>query len=161
MPPEIALPEYTDRLAVDMNMTENQDVYMPHFAAAGISDPVCLLGYDQTVYLGTLDLSLYSEVRISYSCDGSDVTAKAFAAASSPDIGLKSEASSFGEETYSNYEGAIAYTDMVFSEHGWNGDGVRTAVIDLTGISYAGDVWAAVHNPQGTQICIHSVHFMY
>ena len=148
-------------VVIDTNMEENQSVYMENFAAAGIDYPVCLLGYGNTVYLGNLDLSQYSEVRISYSCDGSQVTADAFAASSSLSIGIKSDNSSFGEETTDNYDGAIAYTDMVFSQHGWNGSGVRTAVIDLSDISYSGDVWAAVHNPQGTQICIHSIHFMY
>ncbi|MBO5758171.1 MAG: TIR domain-containing protein [Clostridia bacterium] len=161
LPPEVTPPEYTDRFVVDMNVAENQEVYMPHFAAAGIFNPVCLLGYGNTVYLGNLDLSNYSKVLIYYSCDGSQITADAFAAASSLDIGLKSENSSFGEETFNNYDGALAYTQMVFSSNAWAGEGVRVAEIDLSDITYAGDVWAAVHNPQSTQICIHGVEFMY
>ncbi|MBQ7379276.1 MAG: leucine-rich repeat protein [Clostridia bacterium] len=154
------VPDGSGSYVVDMNKPANANVYKPSFPEAWISNPVCLLGYGNTVYLGNLDLSNYSKVLIAYSCDGTKVTADAFAAASSLDIGLKSSNSSFGQETDSNYEDAIAYTDMVFSEAGWHGAGVRTAEIDLSEITYSGNLWAAVHNPQGTLICIHSITFI-
>lgn len=153
--------EEPDKYTVDFNLPENEKVYMKEFGLAGIYSPVCLLGYSDTVYLGELDLSIFSSAIISYSCDGSPSTEEAFASSSSLDIGLKSENSSFGQETETNYDGAIAYTDMVFSEDAWSGAGVRKAVVDLSEISYNGDVWVAVHNPQGTQICIHSVQLVY
>lgn len=73
--------------------------YKADFAAAGYHAPLQLLGYDVTIDLGTIDLSLYSAVKITYGCDGSPATAENFANASSLAIGLKSEGTSYGQAT--------------------------------------------------------------
>ncbi|MBQ1232680.1 MAG: leucine-rich repeat protein [Clostridia bacterium] len=155
------VPDGSDSYVVDMDKLQNKNNYMSSYEAAGIYYPVCLLGYGNTVYVGNLDLSNYSKVIIRYSCDGTQVTADAFTSASCLAIGLKSERTSFGKETEDNFNGALAYGDMVFSPYGWSGPGVRTVEVDLADVTYNGHVWVAVHNPAGTQIAIHSVEFIY
>ena len=129
------------------------------FAAAGYNAPLQLLGYAMAIDLGNIDLSKYSAVKITYGCDGGPVTEANFANASSLAIGLKSEASSYGQVTTDNFDGDIAHTDMVFSSNGWAG-GARDAVVDLTNVDYNGNVWVAVHNPAGTEIAISAIEFI-
>ncbi len=150
-----------DTLTIDMNKEENAAFYMSDFAAAGISVPVSLLGYAQSVYVGNLNVAEFSKVYITYSCDGGDGTKAAFESASSLAIGLKNQNTSYGQETTDNFEGDLAHTDMVFSAAGWSGEGFRVAEVDLSAVDYNGDVWVAVHNPAGTQICISGIVFVY
>ncbi len=126
---------------------------------AGISGAFFKLGYGSTIALGEVDLSKYSSVKISYCCDGSDVTKQNFEDASSLAIGLKNEASSYGQVTDDNFTGDIAHTDMVFSSNGW-GSGIRDAVVDLSTVDYNGNVWVTVHNPAGTEIAITGIEFI-
>lgn len=133
--------------------------YKADFAAAGYHAPLQLLGYDVTIDLGTIDLSLYSAVKITYGCDGSPATAENFANASSLAIGLKSEGTSYGQATDDNFNGDIAHTDMVFSSNGW-ATGAREAVVDLSEVDYNGNVWVAVHNPLGGEIAISAIEFV-
>lgn len=94
-----------------------------------------------------------------YGFDGSEVTKNNFDAAGGHEIGLKSVATSYGVAgDPSNMEGEIAHTDMEFSDQGWAG-GQRAAVIDLSTITYNGQVYLFLHSPQGTQIAITSIIF--
>ena len=132
---------------------------MAEYPAAGYTSPIQILGYYVTINLGQVDLSKYSAVKITYGCDGSPNTEAEFAASSSLAIGLKSEDSSYGQETTDNFSGDIAHTQMVFSSISWAG-GAREAVVDLSNIDYNGNVWIAVHNPGGTQIAISAIEFI-
>jgi hypothetical protein len=152
MPPK---PSYH---TVDMATLAGQPGYADVWAEARIPTPHVKLGYNCVVALGRLDLSLYSSVRITYCCDGSETTANAFADASSLAIGLKSQASTYGQVTEDNFSGDLAHTDMVFWDQGWYA-GARDAVIDLTDVRYEGDVWVAVHSPASTEIAILGIEF--
>ena len=129
------------------------------WAAAGYDCPVSLFEYNGGINLGELDLSKYTKVTIMYGFDGSEVTKNNFDAAGGHEIGLKSVATSYGVAgDPSNMEGEIAHTDMEFSDQGWAG-GQRAAVIDLSTITYNGQVYLFLHSPQGTQIAITSIIF--
>lgn len=127
------------------------------FEAAGYTGNIARLGYGAYINIGEIDLSKYSKVTIMYGCDGSSVTESAFADSSSLAIGLKSTASSYGQETDDDFNGDIAHTDMVLGAD-WAA-GQRAAVIDLSEIDYNGVVYVTVHNPRGTEIVITSVVF--
>ena len=116
------------------------------------------LEYNFNVYLGSVDLSKYSRVEITYCCDGSEITAQRFKDSSSLAIGLKSENSSYGYDRTDNFDGDIAHTDMVFVDKSW-APGARTAVVDLSEITYNGEVWMAIHNPGGTFVAIMDIRF--
>ncbi len=146
-------------LTIDLTALSNKTGYAATWDAAGYTVPHYKLGYNGVIELGAIDLSKYSAVKISYGCDGSQVTADNFAAASSLAIGLKSEASSYGQATDDNFTGDIAHTDMEFVAVGWAG-GQREAVVDLTGVDYNGNVWVTVHNPAGTEIVIDGIVFI-
>ena len=146
-------------LTLDMATFEGQAGYMANFEAAGYTAPCYKYGYGTVLDLGEMDLSKFSAVKITYGCDGGEGTAAAFESASSLVIGLKSAASTFGQETEDNFDDAIAYTDMVFSTSGWAG-GSREAVVDLSDIDYNGNVWVALHNPAGTEIVVSAIVFV-
>ena len=143
---------------VVMSTLSSQAGYMSSFVDAGYTSPVIVLGYDSPIYLGHINLANYSKVRIQYGCDGSDVTKQAFNASASLAIGLKKEASSYGHGGTNNYSGDIVRGRMTFSSENW-AYGARWVEIDLTKVKYSGDVWLAVHNPEGTQIAISSIIF--
>ena len=156
---EIPGPEWNkETLVIDMG-TLGGPSYMTDFMPAGYYAPLQLLGYGVAIDLGQMDLSQFSAVKITYGCDGGPGTETNFANASSLAIGLKSENSSYGQETDDNFNGDIAHTDMVFSDIGWAA-GAREAVVDLTNVNYNGNVWVAVHNPQATQIAISAIVFV-
>ncbi|MBO4870316.1 MAG: hypothetical protein J5585_11470, partial [Clostridia bacterium] len=144
--------------SVDFSTMKDQKAYSEEGAPAGIYDPYIYLQIGYTAYLGKVDLSKLSRVEIVYCCDGSDITRQRFESSSSLAIGLKSEDSTYGVDRTDNFEGDIAHTDMVFSERMW-ATGARTAVIDLTGVTYSGDVWLSLHNPAGTFIGILKINF--
>ena len=148
----------TEALVIDMG-TLGGPSYMTDFMPAGYYAPLQLLGYGVAIDLGQMDLSQFSAVKITYGCDGGPGTETNFANASSLAIGLKSENSSYGQETDDNFNGDIAHTDMVFSDIGWAA-GAREAVVDLTNVNYNGNVWVAVHNPAGTEIAISAIVFV-
>ena len=152
---------YVDLYEVDMNTEANAAIYDGDgFPEAGLPDATfCKLGYNNVVALGAMDLSQFVAVRITYSCDGSDLTAGRFENSSSLAIGLKSQGTSYGQETTDNFDGNLACTDMEFSNGSWTA--IRTAVVDLSEVFYNGDVWVAIHNPEGTEVLIHSVTFVY
>ena len=158
--PGVGEPEapVVENLVIDM-ATLGGTGYRAEFGAAGYNAPLQLLGYAVTIDLGNIDLSKYSAVKITYGCDGGPGTEANFAAASSLAIGLKSQNTSYGQETADNFDGDIAHTDMVFSSTGWAG-GARDAVVDLTNVDYNGNVWVAVHNPAGTEIAISAIEFI-
>ena len=152
---------YEDLYEVDMNTEANAAIYDGDgFPEAGLPNATfCKLGYNNVIALGTMDLSQFIQVRITYSCDGSDLTAGRFENSSSLAIGLKSQGTSYGQETTDNFDGNLACTDMVFSSGSWTD--IRTAVVDLSEVFYNGDVWVAIHNPEGTEVLIHSITFVY
>ena len=160
VPEEPEQPEIPEEgnYVVDMS-TLSGTGYRAEFGAAGYASPLQLLGYGVAIDLGSMDLSKYSSVKITYGCDGGPGTEANFAAASSLAIGLKSENSSYGQATDDNFSGDIAHTDMVFSSTGWAW-GAREAVVDLSGVDYNGNVWVAVHNPAGTEIAISAIEFI-
>ncbi len=92
-----------------------------------------------------------------YGSDGSDGTKANYEKASSLAIGLKSTASSYGQDADDNFDGDIAHTNMEFGA-GWAA-GQRAAVVDLSNVDYSGVVYVTVHNPAGTQIAITSILF--
>ena len=143
---------------VDFDTMKNQKAYSTEGAPAGIYDPYIYLQIGYTAYLGKVDLSEYSRAEIVYCCDGSDITRQRFESSSSLAIGFKSEDSTYGVDKTDNFDGDIAHTDMVFSDKMW-ATGARTAVIDLSGVDYNGDVWLALHNPAGTFIGILEIKF--
>ena len=143
---------------VDFSKMKDQKAYSEEGAPAGIYDPYIYLQIGYTAYLGNVDLSEYSRVEIVYCCDGSDITRQRFEASSSLAIGLKSENSTYGVDKTDNFNGDIAHTDMVFSDRMW-ATGKRTATVDLSDVTYRGDVWLALHNPAGTFIGILEIRF--
>ena len=143
---------------VDMSTMKGQKGYNESSNALGIYSPYMFLEYNFNVYLGSVDLSKYSRVEITYCCDGSDITKDQFASSSSLAIGLKSENSSYGYDRTDNFDGDIAHTDMVFVDRSW-APGARTAVVDLSEITYNGEVWMAIHNPGGTFVAIMDIRF--
>ena len=153
-----SLPAATQYHTVNMSGMAGQVGFADKWPEAKIPTAHVKLGYGNVIDLGMMDLSLYTSVRITYCCDGSDTTRNAFAASSSLSIGLKMEASSYGQDIVDNLSGDIIHTDMVFSEDGWYA-GARDAVIDLSDIRYKGNVWLSVHNPAGTEIVILGVEF--
>ena len=146
--------------AVDFSTLAGQDGYQPNFVAAGYMGPILSMEYDKVISLGTLDLSKYSMIRIEYGCDGSPLTEERFAALTNgATIGLKNEATSYGKVNEYNMEGDIAHTEMTFSSSSWAG-GARWAEIDLTNVNYNGEVWFAIHNPEGTGIAVSAIQFV-
>ena len=143
---------------VDMSTMKGQKGYNESSNALGIYSPYMFLEYNFNVYLGSVDLSKYSRVEITYCCDGSEITAQRFKESSSLAIGLKSENSSYGYDRTDNFDGDIAHTDMVFVDKSW-APGARTAVVDLSEITYNGEVWMAIHNPGGTFVAIMDIRF--
>ena len=143
---------------VDMSTMKGQKGYNESSNALGIYSPYMFLEYNFNVYLGSVDLSKYSRVEITYCCDGSEITAQRFKESSSLAIGLKSENSSYGYDRTDNFNGDIAHTDMVFVDKSW-APGARTAVVDLSEITYNGEVWMAIHNPGGTFVAIMDIRF--
>jgi hypothetical protein len=127
----------------------------------GYTTPLIKLSYDQAIALGYMDLSGYAKVRIQYGCDGNPdkAGAKFSALGGNVPIGLKSTATSYGHAGNYVMTGDIAHTDMTFSTNAWAA-GARWAEIDLSGINYAGDVYVAVHNPEGTIIAISAIEFI-
>ena len=123
--------------------------------------PIVLLNYNDVIDLGYMDLSGYAKVRIQYGCDGnSDITGPRFAALNgNVPIGLKSTATSYGKSGDYVMGGDIAHTDMTFSTKAW-GTGARWAEIDLSGVTYAGNVYVALHNPEGTMVAISGIQFI-
>ena len=150
--------EVNNNVVIEFDSTMGSS-YMASFTDAGYHFPIFNLGYGNTIYIGSHDLSKYSAVIIEYGCDGGPGTQANFEKASSLAIGLKSTDSSFGQVNDDNFDNAIAYTQMVFSSTGWAA-GARDAVVDLTDVDYNGDVWVAVHNPEGTTIAISSVQLV-
>ncbi len=156
--PDEPVVEYYENLVIDM-ATLGGTGFRTDFVPAGYNAPLQLLGYAVTIDLGNIDLSKYSAVKITYGCDGGAGTEANFADASSLAIGLKSQNTSYGQETTDNFDGDIAHTDMVFSSDGW-ASGAREAVVDLTNVDYSGNVWVAVHNPKSTEIAISAIEFI-
>ena len=149
-------------LKVDLSTLSAQvgSGYMADFAAAGYNQPIFLLGYGQYIDLGKMDLTGYNTVRIQYGCDGGDGTKGNFAALNgNAPIGLKSTASSYGQAGDYNMDGDIAHGDMVFSSNGW-ASGARWVEIDVSDITYNGNVYVTMHNPTGTQIAITAIEFI-
>ncbi len=145
---------------VDISTLADQGGYKANFAAAGYTKPLFQLGYGNNIYLGEMDLSKYSSVRIQYGCDGGAGTEANFAALNGDTpIGLKSTNDYYGNSGEYNMEGDIAHADMVFSSNGW-ASGARWIEIDLTGVDYNGEVYVAVHNPKGTGIAISAIEFI-
>ncbi len=132
--------------------------YMANWPAAGIMKPLFNLGYGHYIALGNVDLSAYKAVKITYSFDGSAPTKTNFESASSHAIGLKSEASSYGQVTDDNFNGDIIHGDMVFDAGGWTA--FRVVELDLSDINYNGSVYATMHNPAGTTIAISNIEFI-
>ena len=132
--------------------------YNAAWGDAGYHAPIISLGYNVSIPLGHINLANYSKVRIQYGCDGSDDTRNAFSASASLAIGLKREGSSYGQAGDNNFNGDIAHGNMTFSSESW-ASGARWVEIDLSRVTYAGDVWVAVHNPVGTMIAISAILF--
>ena len=149
---------YVNSYSVDMNRPENQDFYKESWPDAGIEDDLCVLAYNQAIYCGNIDLSQWSYAEIEYTSDASDITKEAYEKSSSLAIGFKDQASSYGWANDVNFDGDLAHSEMVFSENGW-GAGIRCAQIDLGSVTYTGDVWMALHSPEGTIIAITSITF--
>ena len=130
------------------------------FPEAGYTGKIVLLEHAGIINLGNIDLSKYAKVIIMYGFDGSAGTKASFEAAGGHEIGLKSKSSTYGiGADASDLDGNIAYTNMTFSDKGWNA-GQRAAVIDLTDINYSGEIFMAVHSPAGVQIAISSIIFV-
>ncbi len=148
------LPAWT----ADISAMSDQRGYVKESHPQGIYEPFMYLEFGFNVYLGSADLSKYSRVEIDYCCDGSDVTRQRFESSSSLAIGLKSEDSTYGVDKTDNFDGDIAHTDMVFSDRMW-ATGKRTATVDLSDVTYNGDVWVALHHPPGTFIAVLGIRF--
>ena len=67
--------------------------------------------------------------------------------------------SSYGQGTTDDFSGDIAHADMVFSNVGYFA-GARDAVVDLSDVTYNGNVWVALHNPANTMIVITGIEFI-
>lgn len=149
---------YVNSYRVVMNRAENQDIYMQNWPVAGFVSELCLVEYEQPIYCGNIDLSRWSYAEIEYTTEGSDIIKERFEAASSLAIGFKDQASSYGWANDDNYAGDIAHSEMVFSSQSW-ASGLRCARIDLSNVTYNGEVWATLHSPEGTPIAITSIIF--
>lgn len=147
-----------ENLTVDLTDFEGQDGYAEAWGTV-VPVPHVKMNHGVTIYLGQVDLSQYSAVRITYCCDGSEFTEAEFEASSSLAIGLKRVDSSYGQGTTDDFSGDIAHTDMVFSNVGYFA-GARDAVVDLSDVTYNGNVWVALHNPANTMIVITGIEFI-
>ena len=155
-----ALPEQYDVISIDLSQLSDQSAYQSDFVAAGYYSPIFMLGYNDYIDLGYMDLSRYSMVYIEYGCDGGSGTADRFAALNgNVPIGLKSTPDTYGQEGHYNMDGDLAHDQMFFNPSGW-ASGARWVSIDLTDVDYAGNVYVALHNPQGTGIAISAIEFM-
>jgi len=144
---------------VNMASLSSNHGYKATWSDAGYSEPVIVLGYNVPISLGHINLANYSKVRIQYGCDGGAGTQAFFNKLNgNAPIGLKSNGSSYGHAGSYVMDGDIAHADMTFSIAGW-ASGARWVEIDLSGVTYAGDVWVAVHNPEGTEIAISAIVF--
>ena len=134
---------------------------MDSFEAAGYYTHVHKLGYGVTVDLGVVDLSKYDYVKIGYGFDAGEGTKANFEAlGGNAYIGLKSENSSYGQAGDFNLNGDIIHTTMQFPKSGW-GFGAQAAFIDLSEVTYNGNVFVAIHNPLGTEVAISYIEFGY
>lgn len=151
-------PSGGENWTVDLTDFEGYDGYAESWGTI-VPVPHFKMNNGVTINLGQVDLSKYSAVRITYCCDGSEFTEAEFAASSSLAIGLKRVDSSYGHGTTDDFSGDIAHTDMVFSNVGYFA-GARDAVVDLSDVTYTGNVWVALHNPANTMIVITGIEFI-
>ena len=147
-----------ENLTVDLRNLESQTGYAESWGTT-VPVPHFKMNNGVTIHLGQMDLSKYTAVRITYCCDGSVFTQAEFEASSSLAIGLKRVDSSYGQGTEDDFSGDIAHTDMVFSSTGYH-KGARDAVVDLSDVTYNGNVWVALHNPANTMIVITGIEFI-
>ncbi len=156
--PETTVPAPAEDFSVNISALAGGQA---NWTEAFYETPVVLLNYNDVINLGYMDLSGYAKVRIQYGCDGnSDITGPRFAALNgNVPIGLKSTATSYGNSGNYVMGGDVAHTDMTFSTKAW-GTGARWAEIDLTNVNYAGNVYVALHNPEGTMVAISGIQFI-
>jgi hypothetical protein len=113
------------------------------------------LGYNNQLTLGTIDLSQYSKAEIVYSHGASE---DVFNATPSHAIGFKSSATAYGWATNEpNFTDDIAHADMTWDGNGNSAAGMKTAVLDLSEVTYNGEVFLCVYNPAGTVIPVISI----
>ena len=105
------------------------------------------------IYLGELDLSRYSYVKIRYAFDGGAGTQAAYEAAESTKIGLVND----NVVNFSDASKVIASTDYVVRSGGWSAPDY--AIIDLSEVTYNGAVYVTIDSLPGTFYGIDAIEF--
>ena len=105
------------------------------------------------IYLGELDLSRYSYVKIRYAFDGSAATQAAYEAAESTKIGLVND----NVVNFADASKVIASTDYVVRSGGWSAPDY--AIIDLSEVTYNGAVYVTIDSLPGTFYGIDAIEF--
>ena len=140
-----------ETLVVDFQNIDDSDI-VP-FTDAQFAQKVIFGNYNTVVNLGTYDLSLYSKAVIKYA---TDVNYKNDGLAQ---IGFKSSDATWGfAGTFNDTDiiASAAMTDAV-PDTFWALTGLRDAEIDLSGVTYNGDVWVGAYNVEGQIYAIESI----
>jgi hypothetical protein len=144
-----------ESVTVDMNTEANASFKRDANAVFGIEGNFWQLGYNNQLALGTIDLSQYSKAEIVYTHGAPE---DVFNATPSHAIGFKSSATAYGWATNEpNFTDDIAHADMTWDGNGNSAAGMKTAVLDLSEVTYNGEVFLCVYNPAGTVIPVISI----
>ncbi|MBE7065705.1 MAG: SGNH/GDSL hydrolase family protein [Ruminococcaceae bacterium] len=114
------------------------------------------LGYSAYFSVGELDLSKYSECRITYGAPAAfDVDAGGMPCI----IGLKSTNSAYGwhDQTPYNLNGNLGYAAMEEASTDW---AKRVATIDLRDVTYSGEVFVTSYVSNATVQAVYAVEFI-
>ena len=134
----------------------------------GYDCPIIDIGYNEVYLLGEIDLSKYSQIIIKYSYDGDspNVTDRTpeqcwTDAGHAPIIGFTSINKCFGYANVTNQDAIDAgvYTEIPYTTGNWAA-ATRTAVIDLTDITYSGACYLSAYNPWGRTIAVASIELV-
>lgn len=123
-----------------------------------------LLGYGGKVDLGSIDLSQYERIEVTYATD-MGFKAKTATMTRNSGFGIKSAADPhYGAVTGFNDEKSLGFADAedayVTNEDGANWDkGERVAVIDIKDVTHNGNVYLMTFNSEGNEFLIAGIKF--
>ena len=132
----------------------------------GYDCPILQIGYNNVFLLGDIDLSKYSQIIIKYSYDGDTVVDKPVdqewaQCGRAPIIGITTINKCFGYANVTNQDAIDAgfYTDLPHTSGSWAA-ATRTAVVDLTNVTYSGPCYVSAYNPWNREIAVVSVELV-
>ena len=132
----------------------------------GYDCPIIDIGYNEVYLLGDIDLSKYSQAIIKYSYDGDTMTDRTpeqcwTDCGRAPIIGFTTINKCFGYANVTNADAIEAgfYADLPYTTGNWSAH-TRTAVIDLTDVTYSGPLYLSAYNPWGRGIAVVSIELV-